>query len=139
MGDLDTTAFFISFIIQVGNVQKHTQCKECIWYFINKRTFQSGRVIGAGLYFLGKNKEVQEKLFNEIKELLPNKNTPITAEILKNAKYLKATVKELLRFSPILVGLVRDTTKEMVIGGYKIPKGVSNLNMQKNKSMIKIN
>lgn len=49
------------------------------------------------LYSLAKNHEVQDKLYKEIENLLPNKE-PITPEILSQLSYLKAVVKETFRW-----------------------------------------
>ena len=48
------------------------------------------------LYNLAKNPDVQEKLYKEIKQVLPN-NEPITPEILSKLPYVKAVVKETFR------------------------------------------
>jgi cytochrome P450 len=48
------------------------------------------------LYNLAKNPDVQEKLYKEIKQVLPN-NEPITPEILSKLPYIKAVVKETFR------------------------------------------
>lgn len=74
-------------------------------------------------YFLAKNPSAQEKLRDELKRLLPKKDTPITKEIIDEAKYLRACVKETLRFAPITFGTTRMMPKDLVIGGYQIPAG----------------
>lgn len=61
-------------------------------------------------------------------ELLPTKDTPITNEILENATYLKAVIKENMRLASIAGGNMRQTVKDMVLCGYQIPKGVSKSN-----------
>ena len=48
------------------------------------------------MYNLAKNPDVQEKLYKEIKQVLPN-NEPITPEILSKLTYVKAVVKETFR------------------------------------------
>lgn len=77
------------------------------------------------MYLLGKNKEPQNKLRDELKRLLPNKNSPITPETLNEAQFLKASVKEATRIAPIAVANGRTLAKDIVLGGYQIPKGVS--------------
>ncbi|XP_028171135.1 cytochrome P450 CYP12A2-like isoform X1 [Ostrinia furnacalis] len=63
------------------------------------------------LYHLATNQEAQEKVRREIREQ-------------KSARYLKACLKESMRLMPILPGNLRQTSKEHVVGGYLIPKGV---------------
>ncbi|KAI7815337.1 cytochrome p450 [Rhyzopertha dominica] len=89
----------------------------------------TGRVIGAGLYYLSKNKQVQNKLRAELISLLPSKDDPITNEVLNQAHYLKASVKEALRLAPIAVGVNRVNPVDLVLSGYQIPKGSNLLSM----------
>ncbi|KAG8221871.1 hypothetical protein J437_LFUL003247 [Ladona fulva] len=54
--------------------------------------------VATSIYFISKNKDKQELLFQELKRLLPNKNDEITEEKLENMKYLKACIKESARY-----------------------------------------
>ncbi|EFA07581.1 probable cytochrome P450 12c1, mitochondrial [Tribolium castaneum] len=83
----------------------------------------TGRILGAALYFLGKNHEAQEKLRSEAISLLQTKDQAVTSEVLKKAPYLKAVIKETTRLAPIGIGNLRTTVKNLVLGGYQIPKG----------------
>lgn len=74
---------------------------------------------------MASNKEVQQKLREELLQLLPTKDTPVTSSILNDAEYLKAVVKEINRIAAITLGNLRATVKDMVLCGYQIPKGVS--------------
>lgn len=87
-------------------------------------SFKTGKATGAALYYLAKNKDAQTKLREELCRLLPSKDTPLTKDILEDAKYLKATIKETLRLAPIAHSTVRVTQENMVIGGYQIPPEV---------------
>ena len=90
-----------------------------------KLFFQTTYSTAYALYHLGNNVEVQEKLHQEASLLLPNKNDIITAEVLENAKYVKAVLKETLRLNPISVGIGRILQTDVVLSGYNVPKGVS--------------
>ena len=46
------------------------------------------------LYCLASNPDKQEKLYEEIMQLAPDKNSPITYEVIQKASYLKACIKE---------------------------------------------
>ncbi|XP_060518386.1 probable cytochrome P450 12a4, mitochondrial [Cylas formicarius] len=83
----------------------------------------TGRTMGAALYFLSKNPDKQEILREELKQHMPNKNSPVTKEMLMYSPYLKAVVREATRLSPISIGQLRTTIKDLVLGGYQIPKG----------------
>lgn len=79
------------------------------------------------LYHLAMNPRAQEKLHEEIKLALPNKELPVTVETMKKIPYLKACLKESLRISPIAIGTLRTIRNDVVIGGYNIPKNVRQL------------
>ncbi|XP_068633054.1 probable cytochrome P450 49a1 [Battus philenor] len=63
------------------------------------------------LYNLATNPQVQEKLRMELQSEQPN-------------QYLKACIKESLRLYTILPANLRRTTKEHIVAGYLIPKGI---------------
>lgn len=71
------------------------------------------------------NRDTQERLRSEAFRLLPDPNQPVTAEVLRNASYTKAVIKESLRLNPISVGVGRILQTDVIVGGYQIPKGVS--------------
>lgn len=75
------------------------------------------------LYYLAKNTNVQEKLRSEAIDLLKDDTSPITAETLKNATYTKAVLKETFRMNPISVGIGRILQTDVVLSGYRVPRG----------------
>ncbi|EEB11479.1 cytochrome P450, putative [Pediculus humanus corporis] len=77
------------------------------------------------LYYLSQNMKKQEKLFDELKILLPEKNSPFTEDVLNNLKYARAVIKESERLNPTSSGNQRVSTKDMVLNNYQIPKGTS--------------
>ncbi|XP_068083417.1 probable cytochrome P450 49a1 [Anabrus simplex] len=77
------------------------------------------------LHYLARNQDKQEKLFQELKRVLPSKDEPLTSSKLEEMKYLRACIKESMRISPIVSGTARETQNELVIGNYAIPKGVT--------------
>lgn len=77
------------------------------------------------LYQLAKNPDKQEILRQELQNCKLDANGKLTPSSFLTAPYLRATVKEVLRMSPITPGNVRAVAKDLVIQGYKIPKGVS--------------
>jgi cytochrome P450 family 12 len=50
------------------------------------------------ILLLSENPEKQEKLRQELKRIMPNPAAPITAEMLNEMKYLRACIKEGMRF-----------------------------------------
>lgn len=79
------------------------------------------------MYHLGTNPDVQEKLFNEARKILPDyDHDVIDATVLNNeATYTRAVLKESLRLNPIAIGVGRILNKDTVLSNYLIPKGVS--------------
>lgn len=92
----------------------------------------TSKTLSAALYYLASNKDAQTKLRQEVKKLLPSKDSEVTKDTLAESSYLKAVIKETTRLAPIAVGNVRSTQKDMVLSGYQIPKGVSKLIKSKN-------
>jgi len=76
------------------------------------------------LYHLAKNGECQDKLYAELKNLLPAWDSQVTAEVLTRAIYLKRCLKESLRMNPVSIGVGRTVPEDTVIGGYQIPAEV---------------
>jgi len=58
---------------------------------------QTSAAVASILYQLALNPEKQEKLYQEIREVLPNPDSHLTAENIETLGYLKACIKETLR------------------------------------------
>ncbi|XP_023294457.2 cytochrome P450 CYP12A2-like isoform X1 [Lucilia cuprina] len=77
----------------------------------------------AGLLLcLAKNPEKQAKLREEVRQILPHKDSEFTEEACKNMPYLRACIKESLRVYPLTVGNARSPANDVVLSGYRIPK-----------------
>lgn len=76
------------------------------------------------MYHLAKNPEKQEKLRDEIRKTFPNTNAKLTPDSLNSIPYLRACIKEALRLSPVLSGGIRAAGQNIVLQGYRVPKGV---------------
>lgn len=72
---------------------------------------------------LAKNPKKQEKLRQEILKVLPEKSSEFDENTFKNMPYLRACIKESLRFYPLAVGNARVPINDVVVGGYRVPKG----------------
>ncbi|XP_075148685.1 cytochrome P450 CYP12A2-like [Haematobia irritans] len=75
------------------------------------------------LLCLAKNPEKQDRLRQEIMKILPEKNSEFNEESMKHIPYLRACIKEALRVYPITVGNTRIVANDVVLSGYRVPKG----------------
>ncbi|KAE8746854.1 Cytochrome P450 CYP302 [Frankliniella occidentalis] len=77
------------------------------------------------LYHLARNSDAQKKLQLEAQTLLQSATQPISGDILSEASYARAVLKEVFRMSPISIGVGRLLNKDLVLSGYQIPKGTN--------------
>ena len=59
---------------------------------------QTAFSVACALYNLAKNADKQQILFEEIQRYVPDKDQPVTSGILNEMKYLKACIKESMRY-----------------------------------------
>lgn len=78
------------------------------------------------LYHLARHPDVQQRVFGEACVLMPNDNDPMDAKRMTDvASYCRAVLKESLRLNPIAIGVGRNLNNDLMLGGYRVPKGVS--------------
>lgn len=80
---------------------------------------------GASLamYCLANNPEKQQAVHEELDRVIPDPKEPLSIQQIEDLKYLKACIKEALRCQPVAFMNIRNTGKELVLGGYSVPKG----------------
>jgi len=59
---------------------------------------QTAFSVASILFNLAKNPDKQQKLFEELQRYVPDKDQPVTSGILNELKYLKACIKESIRY-----------------------------------------
>ena len=57
--------------------------------------------------------------------MIPEESDLITPDILKEAVYTKAVLKETFRLFPLSVGVGRILQDDIILSGYVVPKGVN--------------
>nr|XP_003703365.1 PREDICTED: probable cytochrome P450 49a1 [Megachile rotundata] len=80
--------------------------------------------VASTLYQLALHPDKQSLAYNEVCKVLPKKGERLEGKHLDQLKYLKACIKETLRMYPVVIGNGRCMTKDTVIRGYRVPKGV---------------
>ncbi|XP_013107499.2 cytochrome P450 CYP12A2 [Stomoxys calcitrans] len=75
------------------------------------------------LLSLAKNPEKQNKLHEEVRQLLPQKDSAFSEASFQNMPYLRACIKESMRIYPLGVGNARALANDAVLSGYQVPKG----------------
>ncbi|XP_013107496.2 cytochrome P450 CYP12A2 [Stomoxys calcitrans] len=79
--------------------------------------------ITAWLLCLALNPEKQSILREEVLKVLPHKDSEFDEAAFKNMPYLRASLKEALRVYPLFIGTARLIANDVVLSGYRIPKG----------------
>ncbi|XP_023245154.1 cytochrome P450 4C1-like [Copidosoma floridanum] len=77
------------------------------------------------LFALGNAPEIQEKVYQEMKEVIGDSDEVATASQLGQLKFLDRVIKEALRIYPSAPSIGRCTEHDIVIDGHLIPKGTS--------------
>ena len=103
-----------------------------------RRVHQSMTFLAAGhettatatswaLLTLCKRPDIQKRLREEIRSLLPSPNSsiPLTADLVDKLPYLNAVCSEVLRFHAPVPLTQRIAIRDTMIGGHAIPKGTS--------------
>ena len=78
--------------------------------------------LSLALYEIIRNPHVEEKLLNEVDDVLGERNY-IEFDDLAKLKYLGQVLEEALRKYPVTPAPQRELTKDITVGGYHIPKG----------------
>ncbi|XP_049866219.1 cytochrome P450 4d2-like [Pectinophora gossypiella] len=86
----------------------------------------SATTIGFVLHMLARYPEVQDKVYEELKEVLKDLTKPIVAEDLPHLKYLEVVIKETLRLYPPAPIIARQITEDITVpSGYHLVGGTS--------------
>ncbi|KAJ6618908.1 putative cytochrome P450 12b2, mitochondrial [Pseudolycoriella hygida] len=79
-------------------------------------------VVADLLYHLAMNPSKQEKLREEVMRILPSVDSQLTTTSLNSVPYMRACMKEAMRLTSPVPGLMRGAGKNLVLQGYQIPK-----------------
>nr|WET52686.1 cytochrome P450 [Phaedon brassicae] len=76
------------------------------------------------LYQVATRPDQQQKLYEELRRVMPDPCEPLDSNKLEEMVFLKAFVKEVFRVYSTVIGNGRTLQEDMVLLGYRIPKGV---------------
>ncbi|XP_045454028.1 cytochrome P450 4C1-like [Melitaea cinxia] len=85
----------------------------------------SAKISSFLILMMAYHQTCQEKLYNEIINVLGNDDKPITDDDLKQMPYLEMAFKEVLRLFPIGAMMQRTISEDIAISSYTIPAGAS--------------
>ena len=127
-GDLDDSLDLLTMLLlakdeESGNGLNTQQLVDEILTFFLAGHETSAMALSWLFYYLGKYPEVEQKVRDEIDQVLGGK--PISAETLNDFTYTKQVVNEVLRLCPPLWVLSRECLKDDELDGFSIEKGDS--------------
>ncbi|KAL7166484.1 hypothetical protein ACSBR2_037204 [Camellia fascicularis] len=79
--------------------------------------------LSSTVYLVAGHPEVEKKLLKEIDSFGPHDQMPTANDLQHKFPYLDQVVKEAMRFYTVSPLIARETSKEVEIGGYHLPKG----------------
>ncbi|EDV24788.1 uncharacterized protein TRIADDRAFT_56953 [Trichoplax adhaerens] len=72
------------------------------------------------LYILGKNPDIQDKLYREVSSVLKDGELP-DSQAIQKMPYLRGVIKESQRLHPVLIATSRTLEQDVVLSGYHVP------------------
>ncbi|CAG9860317.1 unnamed protein product [Phyllotreta striolata] len=75
------------------------------------------------MYQLSQNPEKQQKLYQELLNIMPSQNSQVDLAAQEKMPYLRACIKETLRMYPVIIANGRSLQTDTILEGYKVPKG----------------
>ncbi|XP_026666507.1 probable cytochrome P450 301a1, mitochondrial isoform X2 [Ceratina calcarata] len=80
--------------------------------------------VASTLYQLALHPDKQDLVYEEVCSVIPSEQMQLEGRHLDKLKYLKSCIKETLRMYPVVIGNGRCMTKDTIVKGYLVPKGV---------------
>ncbi|CAL8286246.1 unnamed protein product [Arctogadus glacialis] len=108
-----------------GNKLTHRDIQEEVDTFMFEGHDTTAAAMNWTVHLLGSHPEVQRKVHREIDEVFGGSKRSITMEDLKELKYLDCVIKESLRIFPSVPLFARTLCDDIVINGFKVPKGAN--------------
>jgi cytochrome P450 family 313 len=81
--------------------------------------------VASTLLLLAMHKDIQNKLFQELRDILPSRDADVDFDTLSKLPYLDQVVNESMRLFPVVPFATKLTDAEVVLSDCILPKGVS--------------
>lgn len=75
------------------------------------------------MYLLSTHPEIQERLRDEVRTVIPEANTPVTHTMLEGMPVLNGVCEETLRLFPTVPTTIRESVRDTTMAGVPVPKG----------------
>ncbi|CAN9510230.1 unnamed protein product [Ophioblennius macclurei] len=110
-----------------GNPMSHQDIQEEVDTFMFEGHDTTAAAMNWAVHLIGSNPEVQNKIQQELQEVLGSSDRPISTDDLKKLRYLECVIKESLRLFPSVPFFGRTLREDCHINGFKVPKGATGL------------
>ncbi|PKA56450.1 Cytochrome P450 711A1 [Apostasia shenzhenica] len=120
---------FLSAVLRAGDsgigkdLFTHSYVRALTYEHLLAGTKTTAFTLTMAVYLVSKHPEVEKKLIEEIDDFGCHDLIPTADELQSNFPYLDQVVKEAMRFVTVSPLVARETSKEVQIGGYTLPKG----------------
>ncbi|KAG5681841.1 hypothetical protein PVAND_011249 [Polypedilum vanderplanki] len=113
----------ISQLLNVRNNFTDNEIKDELITFIIVAHETTALTLSGVILMLAIHKDVQEKVFSEIREVVNSNEGMIDIETLHKLTYLEMVIKETMRIFPVVPAFGREATDEFKLEDFVIPKG----------------
>ncbi|XP_070504539.1 probable cytochrome P450 313a4 [Chironomus tepperi] len=113
----------ISQLMNSKNNFSYNEIRDEIVTFIGAGHDTTALILSSVILMLAMHKEIQQKVINEIYEIIGSTNESIDVKTLQKLRYLDNVIKEAMRLYPVVPLFARESTDEFVMNGHIIPKG----------------
>lgn len=110
---------------EAGRMLSHEDIQEEVDTFMFEGHDTTAAALNWTLHLIGSDRDVQNKVQAELKEVFGSSDRQVGVEDLKRLRYLECVIKESLRIFPSVPLFARSICEDCHIRGFKVPQGVN--------------